>query len=652
MTIITVGVQGPEGPPGATGAGITGATGSAGPTGTTGATGPPGIGATGVAGATGPSGATGAVGDTGATGVTGATGPGIPSSRTITAGAGLTGGGDLSADREVSVLQVEAVVATTAVDGSASTFHLIAPSSGAAAVDPVPAGWASVVELPSSMVPTGAVSVVPGDGAVGVPPGLYRVESDGSWTALPMVIGQLVSAWMPDAGSDPGVVLRCTTRDQPAVSVDRVDLVLGPSTVDRLDGVDGRLDGIEAWTAEDLSYIGAGLFDGITAAGSAIGMAEGALDRWKFVSAFATSNVDLSGLMGPAEVVTQPTLDGGAVPVRGSHVWLFGQTAPAENGDYRVGDDSQLGVWVKQTHPNTFDPPGNGYRVTCNAPGTAADGVTFLWVDDDRTKSVRVAWSDPDPYYQSASSGSGRWVRLGTPSPDLTVAPSSGVPTSRTITAGTGLTGGGDLAADRTIAVDFGTGAGKAVQGNDSRLSDARTPTAHVHAAADVTSGTIARTRLPGTVQASQGAGPNVTATSPATLLTTAPTVTAQVGDHIAITVAGRWLNNSGSAKNVTVGIKVGATTVLTLAAISAISSSGIDRIWRITADLIVVSTTEIRCAAHGLIGTSQFNVATGTATSDATTGVTIDVLGNVQAGGSQEVQATVAAVDLARTAG
>ena len=556
----------------------------------------------------------------------------------------------------MSVLQVEAVVATTAVDGSASTVHLLRPVSGAPAADPVPAGWVSVVELPMSLTQVGAVGVVPGDGTVGVAPGLWRYESDGSWTALPMVVGQLVSANVSDSGADPGVILRCTTRDQPAVSVDRVDLVLGPSTSGRIDGVDDRLDGVDDRlddpSGDGVAYTGYGLFEGATRLGSTVGMAEGALDRWKFVSAFATSNVDLSGLMGPAEVVTQPTLDGGAVPVRGSHVWLFGQTAPAENGDYRVGDDSQLGVWVKQTHPNTFDPPGNGYRVTCNSPGAVTDGVTFLWVDDDRSKSVRVAWSDPDPYYQSASSGSGRWVRLGTPSPDLTVAPSSGVPTSRTITAGTGLTGGGDLAADRTIAVDFGTGAGKAVQGNDSRLSDARTPTAHVHAAADVTSGTIARTRLPGTVQASQGAGPNVTATSPATLLTTAPTVTAQVGDHIAITVAGRWLNNSGSAKNVTVGIKVGASTVLTLTAIAAISTSGSDRIWRAVADLVVVSTTEIRCAAHGLIGTSQFNVATGTATSDATTGVTIDVLGNVQAGGSQEVQATVAAVDLARTAG
>lgn len=57
---------------------------------------------------------------------------------------------------------------------------------------------------------------------------------------------------------------------------------------------------------------------------------------------------------------------------------------------------------------------------------------------------------------------------------------SLGVPAATTtISAGTGLTGGGDLSANRTLTVSYGTTAGTAAQGNDSRLSDARTPTAH-----------------------------------------------------------------------------------------------------------------------------------------------------------------------------
>jgi|GEM_PF-5723052 len=47
--------------------------------------------------------------------------------------------------------------------------------------------------------------------------------------------------------------------------------------------------------------------------------------------------------------------------------------------------------------------------------------------------------------------------------------------TATTISAGTGLTGGGDLSASRTLAVNFGTTAGTVVQGNDSRVTDALT---------------------------------------------------------------------------------------------------------------------------------------------------------------------------------
>lgn len=51
------------------------------------------------------------------------------------------------------------------------------------------------------------------------------------------------------------------------------------------------------------------------------------------------------------------------------------------------------------------------------------------------------------------------------------------------VTAGTGLTGGGSSGAV-TLSADFGTASGKVCQGNDSRLSDARTPSSTLaHAA-------------------------------------------------------------------------------------------------------------------------------------------------------------------------
>ena len=82
---------------------------------------------------------------------------------------------------------------------------------------------------------------------------------------------------------------------------------------------------------------------------------------------------------------------------------------------------------------------------------------------------------------------------------------------SRKVSAGTGLTGGGDLTADRTLSADFGSGAGKVCQGNDARLSDSRTPKAHTHSASDIISGQFAAARMPtGFVQAfTNGAATN-----------------------------------------------------------------------------------------------------------------------------------------------
>ncbi|AMS03595.1 tail protein [Gordonia phage Emalyn] len=70
----------------------------------------------------------------------------------------------------------------------------------------------------------------------------------------------------------------------------------------------------------------------------------------------------------------------------------------------------------------------------------------------------------------------------------------------RQVIAGAGLTGGGDLSADRTLAVDFGTGTNQAVRGDDVRLSNARTPTSHQHNASDINAGTLDIARLPATV--------------------------------------------------------------------------------------------------------------------------------------------------------
>lgn len=67
---------------------------------------------------------------------------------------------------------------------------------------------------------------------------------------------------------------------------------------------------------------------------------------------------------------------------------------------------------------------------------------------------------------------------------------------ARTLTAGTGLTGGGTLAADRSFAVAYGTAAGTAAQGNDSRLSDTRTPTDNTVSTAKIQDGAVTSAKI------------------------------------------------------------------------------------------------------------------------------------------------------------
>lgn len=74
----------------------------------------------------------------------------------------------------------------------------------------------------------------------------------------------------------------------------------------------------------------------------------------------------------------------------------------------------------------------------------------------------------------------------------LTAASLGAVLTSRTIAAGTGLSGGGDLSSNRTISASFGSTAGTITEGNDARFTSLAT---------DITERTSAFVWNAGTVQ-------------------------------------------------------------------------------------------------------------------------------------------------------
>ena len=124
---------------------------------------------------------------------------------------------------------------------------------------------------------------------------------------------------------------------------------------------------------------------------------------------------------------------------------------------------------------------GYPYPTQINAGGAAANAAT-----DPPADLKRLAEAvDADVAAVEAAAGSatsGVASDLADHEADTTavhgIADTSAlVTTARQVIAGTGLTGGGTLAADRTLAVAYGSSAGTAAQGNDARLSDTRTPT-------------------------------------------------------------------------------------------------------------------------------------------------------------------------------
>lgn len=174
---------------------------------------------------------------------------------------------------------------------------------------------------------------------------------------------------------------------------------------------------------------------------------------------------------------------------------------------------------------------GNDARFTdSRAPSGAAGGdLTGTYPNP----TLRATLSDP-------AAGTAGLRTLGTGALQATAGNDSRLSDARTPTgaAGGDLTGTypnptlratlSDPAAATAGLRTLGTGAQQAAAGNDARLSDARTPTAHVHAGTDITTGTVAYARLPvGTAASTVAAGDDAR-------FTNARTPTAHAATHAA----------------------------------------------------------------------------------------------------------------------
>lgn len=256
------------------------------------------------------------------------------------------------------IVAAGAVLATEAVDGTSDRFQFLSRDLDATASDIIPAGW---VAFGAETDAAGAAAFIGG---------------------LP---GDTLNVFVPDEGK--AYTLTPTNLDEPWVDLEATVVEWTDFTGQR-SAFD--LDGTGAYVAREARSIpnpdGAiGLLADVNPnVGEQIGNLEGIADRPRFVSAVATTNVNLAAL-GSA------TFEYGALrfeaPANECNIWLMGQTTPSQNGHYKVSSGFTA---TKITNPSTFDPPGQGAPLWLVNPGDPHHGAEWRWFDEDPTRNMRA----------------------------------------------------------------------------------------------------------------------------------------------------------------------------------------------------------------------------------------------------------------------
>jgi len=164
------------------------------------------------------------------------------------------------------------------------------------------------------------------------------------------------------------------------------------------------------------------------------------------------------------------------LPIPGSDTGTWGTVlndflAQAHNSDGTLKSGSTSGTGAEQMSNKGSV---NGYasldgtgKVPVAQLPTAATGIQSLTAAD---ATITIGGTATDPTVGVGTISESKVTNLTT---DLAGKAS----TATTISAGTGLTGGGDLSANRTLTVSYGATAGTAAQGNDARITGAEQTT-------------------------------------------------------------------------------------------------------------------------------------------------------------------------------
>ncbi|QOI66858.1 minor tail protein [Gordonia phage Bosnia] len=201
-------------------------------------------------------------------------------------------------------------------------------------------------------------------------------------------------------------------------------------------------------------------------------------------------NVDnTSDLAKPISTAAQTALDGKVDEVATANV-AYGTKTGGVQGTWPV---------TAAATATTLALRGTGGTVAVGT-GTAANHATTKQQLDDGLSGK----SDTGHAHDAAAIATGTLdaarLPVGTGSTQVAAGNDSrivnAVPNSRTVTAGTGLSGGGTLDVNRTLSVLYGNTANTATQGNDARLSDTRTPTDNTVSTAKIQDGAVTLAKL------------------------------------------------------------------------------------------------------------------------------------------------------------